>query len=542
MDVTVRYFKGSAPRLAPHLLKTGVAARAVDCKLESGRLESWRELSHVRTPPVGTMTTRRFGCCWLDFDTCVDIAYGPPTCQQAFITGWRDYPTVLTVDEQCGQVERRLGVPCPQSPPSVVIGALNPAISAPKDIEGRAYAFQYVNQDSVRGALSVPSKVENVHDGQTAVISGWAIPAPEWGITKIRIYRSVSGDSYGREKAHVVDTTWMFVGEADINDASFTDSKFNDDLFEALQEDVAYPPPAGLRGIVWVESMNTLAGFIGNRVYFSSNNEYDYWPHWMDLDDNVCALAESNGKLYVATDGSPYTIDAVAGCNSADCRQAIRLPGAMPMVGCGSRHMAAIPTGAVYPSHKGLVVLAGNSQPAYLTWPLYSPDDWQRMYPESVVPVQYDGKLFVFAKNGAFAMKLPTGSEAGWDADSHSELSDRDVTDAFVTRQGELMLLKAGVVGQWNAGRSLRPHLWESNEHVMPRPYSFGAGHIFFQNGAEHVKVEVDRRVVIDRNMPSNRVFRLPMWADGTRWKFTLSGTGKVSLFSIAAAMQDLGS
>lgn len=542
MDVTVSFFHGSGPRLAPHLVKIGYATRAVDCRLESGQLQSWRELAFVRTPDAGTQRTVRFGCCWLDFDKCADVAFGAPTCQQAFVTGYRDYPVVISVDENCETVERRLGVPCPYTAPTVVVGAFNPAVSAPKDIEGRTYAYQYVNQDNVRGALSVPSKVENVHDGQTAVVSGWTVPTPEWGITKVRIYRAVSGDSYGKEKAHVVDTTWMFVGEVPIGAVSFTDTLFNDELYEALQEDVAYPPPPGLKGIVWVQSMNTLAGFSGNRVYFSSNNEYDYWPHWMDLDDNVCAMAESNGRIYVATDGHPYVIDAVTGCNTADCRQATRLPLAMPMVGCGTRHMAAVPTGAVYPSHKGLVFLSGNSAPVFITWPLYAPEDWQNLYPESVIPVQYDGKLFVFARNGSFVMKMPAGPEQGWEADSHSELSDRDVMDAFVTRQGELMLLKPSGLYQWNAGRRLRPHIWESHEQVMRTPVSFGAGKIFFHHGQEHVKVEVDRKAVVDRDVPSERVFRLPMWADGTRWKFTLSGTGKVSLFSIAAAMQDLGS
>lgn len=540
MHVTYNFFKGSIPRLAPHLIEPGHANRAIDCKLTNGRLESWREPKKIRDAKSDTQRTFRFDCCWLDFEECVDIAQGFPTCQQLFITGWKDYPVALSQnDDDCSHTERRLGLPCPQTAPSIVPGST--ANVADRDREGRSYAYQYVNSDSVRGALSPGTLTQNLYDGQPVVVSGWPIPSPEWGITHVRIYRTVSGDTSGTEKGHKQDTTWMFVDEVDVNATSFTDNYHNEELFQALEEDEAYPPPAGLRGITWIKSMNTLAGFVGNRIYFSKNNNYDHWPHWMDLDDNICGIVESNNQIYVATDGHPYIIEGAVDCEHAGCRKSVRLPAAMPMVGCGNRHIAATNSGAVYASHRGLVLLAGKSQPAYLTWPIYSPEDWQQLHPSTVIPVQYDGKLFVFARNGSFVMSLAEGPEIGWDADNHSELSDTNVTDAFVTRQGELMLLKDDVVYQWDRGTVLREHLWESNEHVQPRPVGLGAGHLFFRHGPEHVKIEVDRKVALDRDVLSERVFRLPMWASGTRWRFTLTGTGQVSLLSVAPVMQELG-
>lgn len=538
-DFTINNFKGSVPRLAEHLLQTGVANIARDCKLQSGRLDSFREPLLSRVPVEDTLTTYLHDCCWLDFDKCVDIAVGPVTCHKIFVTGLRDYPVELsTSGEDCVVSERRLGLPCPERVPSVMPGANT---SHRKDIEGRSWAYQFVNSNGDKSSLSPGSRAQNLHDGQSAVISNWEVPEAEWSIVSVNIYRTVTGHQSGREPVNVADTTWMLVGTAGINDASFTDTLYNDELLTALEEDIATPPPANLRGITWIESMNTLAGFVGNRIYFSENNKYDHWPHYLDLDDNVCAIVESNQLIFVATDGRPYAIEGVVGCENAGCRKAVRLPGNYPMIGCGSRRMAAVTSGAVYPSQAGLVWLTGTAPAKVMTWPYYSEDEWHALMPESATPVEKGGKLYVFAKGGSFVMNMFTNHEDGWDNDQHSELSDTDVLDAFVTRQGDLYLLKADGVYLWDRGQDLRPHYWQSSEFVTPVPIGLGAGHLHFQHGPESVKIEVDGRTALDREVISARVFRLPMWADGTRWTVTLSGTGLVSLVSIAPSMLDLG-
>lgn len=542
-DFTVNRFSGSTPRLASHLIQPGAAKRAVDCKLSSGQLDSFREPLKVRDVAETTATMFQHDCCWLEFDTCVDIAVGSVSCQQLFATGIEDYPYPVTITleggELCQPNIRRLGLPCPTRGPAVMPGAVPPAVD--KDQEGRSYAYQYVNSSGERSALSPGSRAENLHDGQTVVVSGWQQPDVSWDVISVRIYRTVTGHQSGKEQGNLPDTHWMFVAEVGINAGSFIDNLFNDELLEALEEDIATPPPAGLQGIVWIESMNTLAGFIGNRIYFSENNKYHHWPHHMDLDDNVCAIVESRGVIYVATDGRPYVITGAVDCHNAACRSAVRLPGNFPMIGCGNRRMAKTASGAVYPSLKGLVSLSGNSMPALATWGFYSEDDWQEIMPESITPVEVGGRLYVFATNGAFTMQAQNGAESGWDFDLHSDLSDRGVRDAFVTRTGEFYILKEDGLWLWNQGEELRPHLWESHVHATAVPIGFGAGHLNFDFGAESVKIEVDGRTVIDREVLSTRVFRLPMWAFGNRWKFILTGTSRVSLLSMAPAMRNLG-
>lgn len=535
---SISNFHGSSPRLAPHLIKPGHATRAVDCKLDRGMLDSWREplLVHAVT---GKKTVVRHECCWVEFDGCADVAYGAVNCKRLFVTGDEPYPVSITINPQtCAAETHRLGVPCPTSAPSCA-----PAIdllSPQKGTEGRSYAYRYVNPHKETGGLSAGSTPVNVRDGQSVVVTGWAQPDPSWGVTHIQIFRTVSSLSTGSEQSNTPNTHWMLVGETAIGAAMFIDTKPNEKLIEVLEDDVSTPPPAELTGIVWVESMNVLAGFVGRRVYFSENNHYHHWHHYFDLDDNVRGLAESNGYLYVATDGAPYVIKSAANEPDAANRSIVKLPAHLPMIGYGNRQMGVLPSGALYPSDSGLVMLSQNAVPVVLTFALYTEDQWRLMEPQTAVVTVHSGRIYTFMAGGSFVLASPTG-EQSWANSEHSELSDTDVLDAFVTRQGEFMLLKADGVYQWDRGEALRPHRWESSTWHLPQPANMGSGRLIASFDSENIKVEVDGRVALDRAVPSTRVFRLPMWAAGCQWKVTLTGTAQVSTISLASSMHELG-
>jgi hypothetical protein len=543
---TAKRFGGSTPRMAPHLLGEDIAGVALDCKLWHGTLASWREPRVERTVAENIGTTFLYDCCWLDFEGCVDVAAGPVNCRKLFLTGLMDYPVVMEFGapprDTCTATTRRLGVPCGEGPLSAVYAV--PA-GDERDTEARSYAYQYVNGAGEKGALSQGTPPDLVmREGSTILLSGWPIPDASWGITHVLIYRTVSGyQPPGKESGNVLDTTWMLVAKVAIGAVSFADNIPNELLIEALQEDVAPPPPAGLQGIVHIESMNTLAGFVGKRIYYSENNSYHQWPYYQDLDDNILGLVESNGTIYVATDGAPYVISGAVDCKNAGCREVVRLPVILPMAGGGNRRMAATPQGAVYPGHDGLVQLAGRSSPALLTHPLYAPDDWHALAPNTIIPVVHSGSLFVFGQGGAFVLKLPGGAETGWALDMHSSLSDTNVRQAQVTRNGALFLrLTNGKVVEWDRGDTLRPHKWMSPVLVSDTSVNFGAAHLQNVNGSESVTIAVDRRQPFQRDVLSPRVFRLPTWMLGTRWQVTLEGTATVSLFSMATSMKELGS
>lgn len=548
-DFTINNFSGSVPRLASHLLPPGSAERAVDCRLDTGQLSSWRELKKVQDVPPGTLSAKQLGCCWKFYPSCVDIARGAVNCTSYYATGVKEYPLHIDVPEgDCQAFECRLGIPCPPSAPKVT--AVRATYSEDRGSESYVYAYQYEDAYGDRGPISPASKPINVNfeAGDSVKVEGMAPPSEEWCAIRVIILRANSGMNSGREEANAEDTVWVQVGYKDVYSGGFPPiNPYNDNLsdintFGAAIEDWVEPPPKNLKGIIWVEGSNCLAGYAGNRLYFSENNVYGNWKHYYDLDDKIRGIVESNGAVYVATDGRPYVVQAKANCEEAGSRAIIRLAGEYPMVASRNRAIAKTRFGAVYPSHDGLIMLSGNSPAAVLTWGLYTPTQWQAMEPHTAIPVEHGGKLFVFLAAGAFAMATPESSEQGWSNDSHTELSDRGVIDAFVVRTGELYILKEDGLYLWDRGNTFREHKWVSREVVTPVDFAFGACHINFNGAEEKVKITADNREVVNRNVLSSRPFTLPMWAIGSRWQIELSGTGRVNLFSIAPSMHDLGS
>lgn len=541
-SVSIKRFGGSRPRLDEHLLGESQAAYALDCRFHHGSLDAWREPRVIRTAPEGTKTTIQHQCCWLDFPTCVDYALGPATCpDQLFITGRMPYAERVVVDPvTCTPTYHRLGLPCPQTPPEVTYAGDG---GGEKDNMGYSYAYQYANAFNERSALSKASPPIMARDGSTQVVSGWDVPDPSWGVTEVLIYRTVSsvGASMSMPDAgNVPDTTWMLVGRFPIHAPAATVSGYADTLETAVEEDVVQPPPEGLQGITWVEAQNTLAGFVGNRVYFSHNQHYHNWPYYLELDDNVCALVEVNNVIYAMTDGRPYVIQGVSDCKNADLRQAIRLPVEWPMVACGNRHVASLPSGAVYPTHEGLVMLSGRDTQSLLTHPLYAADDWQALQPHSVVMAHYSGDLFVFGRGGSFVVSLDNGIAPGWDLDTHSELSDRDIRQVFTTRGGDLMMLRDnGEVVQWNRGTTLRPYVWHSPEFRLPVPVNFANLRVIMERGATQTEVYCDGDLVFGDTLLRTEETPLPMWALGHEWQVRLRGTANVSLVALATAARE---
>lgn len=545
MEFSLSKFDGSIPRLADHLLTKGTAAKALDCRLETGQLDSWREPLLVGTVNDSNTLVMCAPCEFTSGSNCVDWTTPAGKCArsfQSYLDGSR--PTTKLRSSGCDDETFYLGVPCPTTAPDIFVlpGGDRDDENYDKSKESQSYAYQYVNVFGEAGSISPGSAPYVVGDGDAITVAGWPVPDTRWGVTHVRIYRSVSGHETGNEEGNTFNTTWMMMATVPVDDGSFNTQVANEDMIEALEEGFSPPPPDRLKGITLIEAQNVLAGYTGRRVWFSESGSFHSWPHYLELDDTVRGIAESNGILYVATAGRPYAITALSNCEGAGCREAIRLPGNYPMVGSGNRSMAKIRSGAVYPTHDGLVLLAGKNAPTLLTWQLYTAGQWQLLQPHTAVPVEHGGKLFVFMRGGSFVIKSPQSAEAGWETDFHSELSDVDVVDAYATPAGDLYLLReSGEIVLWDRGQDLRPHTWVSGEFVLPTDRAIGAGRMHHEYGSENLKVTVDGRTVLDRQVLSSRVFRLPMHAIGSRWRLELNGTSRVSLVSLATAMQDLG-
>jgi hypothetical protein len=531
-------FTGSTPRRAEHLTPMGHATRAVDCKLVDGALDSWREPRQVHVLDEGVLSAyQAFNCCWLQSTKCASWAEGSVEQRHVFATQYNDFdfPVRIVLDAMCEPTVLRLGLPCPIDEIVVSCDTTYNKGSFP-----RQYLIQWRDRFGNSSAPGKPSNVAITDDGAALQISGWQIPAGGWDIQQIAIYRSVSGyESATQIEENKMDAAWMLVDVIPATQTSYVDRKFNADLIDALQEDEVKPPPADLRGITWIRSMNCLAGFSGRHLYFSENNRYHNWAYSLTLDDTVRAIVESNSKIYVATDGAPYCVEGASDCDNAGCRQATRMPESLPLVGGGHRSMAAVPSGAVYPSHSGLVFMRGNQAPVFLTASHYAASDWQALHPDTMRAVYHGGRLYAFFRKGAFCLAMKDGASVAGDTEHHTELSLRP-DEVFTSRLGRLFLRFDNLVKEWDRGSKKLPHSYESGEGIAGVPFNFGALQVIMEPGVERVQFYVDDELALDETIQTNEHFPLPLWATGQHFRWVLSGTARVKMIGIAPSTKEL--
>ena len=536
-------FAGSTPRRAEYLAPVGQAVRALDCKLTDGSLQSWRTLRATHTVPDNAKSVyHAFNCCWLTSTKCASWAEGSAEQQHVFATQYNDYdyPVRIILDSECSPAVYRLGLPCPSRQVIAAFSTVSATNVFSKASAPRQYAIQFEDSFGNASQLSPPSDVLVVEDGTAVVVSGWELPAGNWDIKKIRILRTTAGyESPLKEGENKVDAAWMLVGAVDAGKYSFIDDIHDYDLPFAIAEDSVPPPPSNLRGITWIRSMNCLVGFAGRELWFSENNFYHSWPHKLLLDDTIKAICESNGTIYVATDGAPYSVVGVSDCENAGCRKAVRMPESLPLVGSGYRSMVATPSGCVYPTHNGMVYITGNRAPLMLSATHYAGDDWHALHPDTMKAAYHEGRLFAFFRRGAFCLGFKDGASNAGDTEHHSELSMRP-DEVLVTRSGRLYLRFGGDMMEWDRGDALLPHEYVASDTITGVPFNFGALQVMMEPGTETVELFVDDESVLLETLNTSDYFTLPRWAVGQIFRWVLRGTARVKQVCLAPSVKEL--
>ena len=540
-SITTSTFAGSVPRRADHLVTFNQAVKAVDCKLWHGTLEAWREPRLIHTVAPDTKSVyKSYSGCWLESTTCADFAEGAIEQKHVFATGFNGlpYPVRIEVEEGCDTCVthvRRLGLPCPELDFTLTHQTAKSRSAAP-----RQYMIQWEDSYGNRSAGSNPSTMIFTEEGSSVLVSGWTVPlSAGWDIQNIVILRSSPGfDNSFAEEKNALDAAWMVVDVIPASQGAYVDTKYAADLFEAIIEDDVYPPPSGLQGITWVQSMNCLAGFSGTKLYFSRNNNYNDWSESVSLDDTVRAIMESNDVIYVATDGSPYAIEGSADCDAAACRKVIRFPEPLPIVN-RFHGMTELPSGTAYASHNGIVVISGRGTPQLLTSALYAPDDWQALHPDTARVEYFEGMLFCFCRKGAFAIGLKDGAGYTGELDQHTELSIRP-DETTVTRGGQFIMRVGTELLEWNRGAALMPYYYETGVQTLNTAIQMGAAHVRMSPGEVNFKVKADGHVALDEQVLTTTEYRLPMWVYGTEYQAVLTGTARIKAIAIAPSMKDL--
>lgn len=468
---------GFVPRVAPHLLNDNEAQKALNAKLYSGVLKSWKKPAPI-TPSVSVAADTETiykglksdgDDLWLAWNTDVNVVSSPlETAAPMMVYYTGDGVPKKTNSTLAGTTQGvnpadwyHMGVPAPVSKPTV---SRTGSGASP---ETRIYVYTYVNTFGTVEEESAPSPVSDevlCGSGDTVTVSGFATtPTSHLNITKRRIYRSVAGTGA---------TTFQFVTEIALSTTSFTDNVASAGLGEQLQTLEWSTPPDDLSGLVLLPN-GFLAGFADESVYFSEVNAPHAWPikYAISVGQKIVGLGVFGQSVVVMTKGFPYLLSGI----SPDSMSAEKLPILEPCV--SKQSITSDMAGVTYASPNGLVVI-GPGQAGLVTKNVMLRDDFQVFAPTSLKSVFYAGKYIGFftgsldpaLNNGAFILdsNITATPLTTTTISTNAVFVDIDTANFYLVIDNQICLWEG------DPYNSL-PYEWISKKFVLTAPANMGA-------------------------------------------------------------------
>lgn len=473
-------FAGIVPKKSPQLLQDNEAQIAANTKLHSGEIRSWRRPGSVypkQIPPFTPLSIYRMNnlagdSLWLSWPVEVDVVPGPvyDTGSPIYYTGdgapKKTNASMAQVNPINPSNYLLMGVPTPTAAPTVV--STGGTTGSGATAETRTYLFTFLSEFGSIVEESAPSPTSAlvmVNPGGTTVVSGLPAAAPtgKYNITKVRVYRSVTGTSA---------TTFMQCKDVDIGTTSFTDTTTALQLGMVLPSTSWAPPPDGLTGLVGMAN-GIMAGFVDNQIYFSEPFMPHAWPpaYALSVEFPVVGLAAYGSSLVVATKGNPFII---SGTTPAAMSQE-KLPLYEPCV--SKRSIASDEQGAMYASPNGIIKI-GPGIADNVVRGLFTRDEWAAYNPGSMLGEVHDGRYFLF-------YSFPNGEGGGLILDRNNQASPLTTTTVMTTAlhadpvNANLFIAENDEIKGWDSDVVNDLHYeWRSKVFVMPRPVNFGAAQI----------------------------------------------------------------
>ena len=412
-------FAGMAPAISPRLVPEQFGQLVKNASVEAGNLQGRPEHNAGIYGDIDDSQRRSIYLYykangtgeWLQWDQDdVSVARGPipgDTTNRLYWTG-QLYPrigwesTIISGSEtQWPANGYRLGVPAPHQAPTVTLSGTADDTLTPLDV---SYVFTYVTADGREGPPSAPSTVVEMTDGQSAILSMAATSVGSnnnLGVGSLRrIYRSNSGST---------SAAFQFVAEVSIGTVSYTDTSASDTLGEVIpssgwigppDDDSSLYPDGPLQGLIPL-AQGVMAGFTGKRFCLSEPFLPHAWPinYRITTEDNIVAIASTNGGIAALTDGQPYFITGT----DPSAMSATRIDLAQA---CVNKH-SVVDMGAyvMYAGADGLCAVEGSAG-KNLTDGLITPAQWRDAAgdyrPESIKAFRYEGMYVAFHATGGF--------------------------------------------------------------------------------------------------------------------------------------------
>jgi hypothetical protein len=592
-------FAGIAPRVSVSLLKDNEAQSAINTKLYSGELRSWNKPKRLEgaNDVIDSCKTiykhKNVGGdnLWLSWSTDVNVVPSPiygTGENQIYYTGSGTPKKTNSALAETGTAPfpgdyLEMGVPAPTAAPTVS------AAGGSGTAESRVYIYTYLSEfGSIveESAPSPASSVVSVLPGGTVTVASLpsAAPAGDYNITKVRIYRAVSG---------TLAVSYLKVADVTIGTTSYADTKTAAQLGGVITSSNYNPPPSDLQGLTAMAN-GILVGFRKNEVYFSEPFIPHAWPveYSLTVEYPIVGLSAFGESVVVATVGNPFVISG----STPQSMSQTKIPLFEPCV--SKRSMVSDDTGVMYASPNG-VVKVSQGFAGVTTNSLFTRDEWQARYPTTMLGAVLDGAYYLFWQddlNNISESMILDRNEAASALTTSSLYTDAVYVDPTTA---QLYAVIDGAVQGWEEDKlNFLPYDWTSKLFVLPRPVNFSAMQIeanfedqglasalqeeveaviaanqaIFASGQDllstlgsvdigtialggsimeripggvsarylQVKIYCNGNLVANKSMTDRSTYRLPSGFKGDRWQFQLSGNVPLRMFKIAETAKEL--
>ena len=407
-----------------------------------------------------------------------------------------------------------------------------------------------------------------------------------FGITHIRLYRTIAGLDSGENVANELDTDWHLIDTI----AATQDITYNkggaattDPLDLYLAKDF-YPPQFKADYFGLTESGWFYMASATGRIAVSERYLHHAWPSENNLriQAQVTGVVTHYDNLYIGTAANPYIVAVGPG----EAEQGVQLA-ATPYparLACIPGTMVAAPSGAIYASASGLVALSKSGQKVITAGVMNSddilykekieavvgPPDYaaymeEIRIPRTILSAFWNGKYVGFTKS--YQNVAPgdpitkncyiynTGGEITGDATAGQIVTMDTPTgillDAKETVNGltlkysnQLFYLPTPGDGGEDKGYRKAPKMcyrWKSKKFVFPGQTTFAAGKIVHDcGGAITIRVFVDCKCVWQADICDCNPFRIPSQIMGVTYEIELIGKSAVQEVHLAGSMKEL--
>ena len=403
----------------------------------------------------------------------------------------------------------------------------------------------------------------------------------DYGITHIRLYRTIAGLDSGENVANELDTDWHLIDSIAIKPSiSYSNggAATGDSLDLYLAKDF-YSPQFKAAHFGLTESGWFYAVAADGRVAVSERYLHHAWPteNYLRVYEQVTDVACYYDNVYIGTVTKPYVVSVAPGEGEQGAQLA-----AVPFperLACIPGTMVAAAGGAIYASKAGLVALSKSGQ-RLITAGVMNPDDI--LYKEKIEVTGYDayveeiriprtlfsanwnGKYVGFTKSYQNVSDDPVvkncyiydagndimaGSTAGQIVTMDTPtglLLDAKVAARGLTLKYSNQLFYLPTPGDGAEEREYRKakkmcFRWKSKKFVFPGQTTFAAGKIVHDcGGAITIRLFVDCKCVWQADICDCNPFRIPSQIMGVTYEIELIGKNAVQEVHLAGSMREL--